>query len=104
MQKTKLCPISFKDGTCGLCGARRSIHMIDKFNRETKNMIYPVYKMRCNKCGEVFLIDWKNLDDTSGDAIPYPVSKIPNINRFVKHLTKKASEDIKPEDIYQRLD
>lgn len=93
-------PINFKDGTCPVCGAIKSITSIDKFNRDARNQIYPIYKMRCKSCSAEFFIRWEDCKDTKETATPVAVSRS-NINLFVESLQDRLKDLPKPEDIYK---
>lgn len=95
-------PISFKDGTCGCCGASKSVELINRFDRKQDHPdIYPIYRMRCKSCKREFFIRWEDIDDQSSTAVPY-ASSYTIIDDFVDILDKANEENKK--ELYDKYE
>lgn len=67
-------PIYFYNNTCLNCGSRNTIVPVNMFGSTCKlDSIYPIYSLKCNKCGKEFFILWGC--DEDGFDIPIAVSK-----------------------------
>lgn len=78
-------PFAFTDYRhCVKCD-RREVEMIDKFNRPTTNIFYPITKMRCNACGAVYYIRWT--EDHNGNKIPICADSS-DVKEFEQNITQ----------------
>lgn len=84
-------PIFYLDGTCVHCG-HKNVNSINKFGRiEKGNPIYPIYFMKCEKCGRSYFIRWDE-DDNNEYTIPVPVS-FNYIDEFIEILKSSFKND-----------
>lgn len=66
-------PIKLKGvNQCLHCGATDSLEKVNIFGKVTKQEIYPLDHIKCNKCGYDYSIQWE--DNGKGELIPVPVS------------------------------
>ena len=55
-------PFYFINETCPDCGKEKSIIMINKYGKVTRDYIYPIDHLHCNNCGKDFPIEWLKID------------------------------------------
>lgn len=67
-EKPKRQPFYFEDYKICIHCASHNVKLIDKFDRVTRNSIYPLSKLRCADCGTEYYIKW--IENEAGDLIP----------------------------------
>lgn len=61
-------PFTFEDyRICIHCGSH-NVEAIDKFDKPTKNFIYPLSKMKCPDCNTEYYIKW--ITNREGNLVP----------------------------------
>ena len=88
MEKQIDYPIYFYDNTCVHCGAK-AVVPIDKYDRPSKSMIYPIKNLQCMKCNRRYFINW--IKDEDDNMIPVTSSKN-EISLFEDDVVKYAAE------------
>ena len=54
-------PFYFINNTCPDCGAPNSIVKVNKYDKISKDDIYPLDHFHCTNCGKNFSIEWLSL-------------------------------------------
>ena len=82
-------PIYFLDNTCLECGAK-AVVPINRFDKPERSQppLYPIYKMRCQKCGTEYGIRWVPKEN-GGTELDVPIACSKRyINDFVENIRK----------------
>lgn len=76
---------------CLHCGTTGSLVMMDKFDKEAREEIYPFDYIRCKKCGREFSIKWEKDKDTGK---MYPCAVDPSISKqFTSFINQTDIKD-----------
>jgi hypothetical protein len=87
-------PVYFGNKTCVACGSNTlvPIDKMDNINTNPKPF-YPIYKMRCRRCGREYFINWTSSTDNGAIDLSVPIAVSKNcIDEFIDFIEEELNK------------